>query len=185
MAPPGGRRPSRLVNYGSVDRRMSGMQGLRMATMEWFLRWKLAASCGRHSMMGSCRRWASQQTCHPDKVVRGRYQIRSQLRPILTDEARAAESTNRLHPSKDLSDTLPLGLADPIAQVARGTTVDRAAPSAGVLRHVWRDVPGTQIGDAALGVVTLVRTGRVRTKARSRACSMSCGTTSRSAVPVA
>jgi hypothetical protein len=42
----------------------------------------------------------------------------------------------------DYFDPLPLGLADPIAQVARGTAVDHAVPPAGVLHNVWRHVPG-------------------------------------------
>jgi len=40
--------------------------------------------------------------------------------------------------------------------VAGGALVDRAAPTAGVLRDVRRDLSLTQIGDKGVGVVTLV-----------------------------
>jgi site-specific DNA recombinase len=56
-------------------------------------------------------------------------------------------------------------LADGVADVMGGPSIDGAAPSTGVLRHVRRDLAASQLGNAVSGVVTLVGSQRPRVKA--------------------
>jgi hypothetical protein len=53
------------------------------------------------------------------------------------------------------SDPLTNALADGVTNVPCGASINGAAPSTGVLGHMWRDLSLTQIGVVVPGVVAL------------------------------
>src|SRR6266542_4686695 len=82
-------------------------------------------------------KWCEPGDAH--EVVGGHDQVARQFGACHATEARATEATDRLHPAEDLLDALTKPLAQAVADVPRGATVNRTASTAGVLRHVWRD----------------------------------------------
>src|SRR5205814_1634105 len=103
---------------------------------------------------------ARHQTGHPNQVVGDRHQIASQLSLLQPNVASAAEATHRFHPAKDLFDPFADALAGGVADVTCSAAIDRAAPPTGVLRHVRRDLPLTQVSDTRPGVVAFVSSQR-------------------------
>jgi len=75
--------------------------------------------------------------------------------------ARPLEPAHGLHPAEDLLYPLAQSLADGIARVASGSSVDGAAASARVLRYVGCDPPRAYVVHAVLGVIALVRPQRL------------------------
>jgi hypothetical protein len=99
--------------------------------------------------------------------------------------ARPTEATNRLQQAKDLLDALPEALARRVATMVRRAPIDCAPTSAGVVRHVRRDLLLADRCHTRARVVRLVSAQRSRVKATQLRIAHNCGTTSRSAVPVA
>src|SRR6266508_520084 len=97
-----------------------------------------------------------KQASHADEVVGGGDQISCQPGPVQTAVARAPESTDGLHPAKDLLDPLADPLAHLIALVPGGSSVDGTSPTAGVLGYVWGDLALAHDLYAILRVVVLV-----------------------------
>ena len=65
----------------------------------------------------------------------------------------------------DYFDQFAFALTDGIPDMPRGAPVDRAAPPTGVLRHMGRHLPLSEVSHAALGVVPLVRRQGARLEA--------------------
>ena len=75
-----------------------------------------------------------------------------------------AQTTDGLHPPKDLFHEFSFPLTHVITRMPGGPTINR--PPADLLRHVGRDVPDADIGDEARHIVALVCSDRA---ARRRA----------------
>src|SRR4051794_40618347 len=80
------------------------------------------------------------QTRDPHEVVRGGDEVPSQLGAGQPAVARSSEAADRLQPAKHFLDALADALAGGVARMPSGARIDRAAPTTGVLRHVWRDL---------------------------------------------
>src|SRR5438128_1747628 len=102
-----------------------------------------------------------EQLADPHQVVGRTDEVRRQLRALEPSEARLPEIRDGLGPAKDLLDALSDDLADRVASVSGGASIDRrAAARSFVLRDVRGDVALAAVPDKAARVVALVASER-------------------------
>src|SRR3954451_14248797 len=81
-----------------------------------------------------------EQACHAPQVVGGRDQVTGPLGARQSAVAGATEPTDCFQPAEHFLDALADALAGAVSRMPRGAAIDRAAPTAGVLRHMRRDL---------------------------------------------
>src|SRR6266571_1350790 len=151
--------PHLTVGYGLRPLQAAGYALVRPSSMGGWLRDSQARSC-----CGNVGGRFGHQVRQADQVVGGGDEVTRQTGPVDAPIPGAPESTDGLHPTKDLLNPLADPLAHAIAGMPGGSSINRAAPTTGVLSNVRRDPAGSR---------------------RFFARSKSSGTASRSAVPVA
>ena len=79
------------------------------------------------------------QIPYSNQVVNGRGEFEDPVDALLTAMSALAHQSHGLHPPKELLDQLAFGLANLIADMPRGSTINRTAPMRIILRDMWRD----------------------------------------------
>ena len=134
----------------------------------------------------SCQCRLARQTHQAHEVVRSGDEITGEIDPREPAVTRFAKPTYRFHPAKDFFDSLAHFLTGVISSRTGCASIHGAAAATRVLGDVWRDALGPQAADAFARVVALLSAPSVvGWNPRTRASSINCSNTSRSAVPVA
>ena len=124
----------------------------------------MSVECSTNSIFSSCRvisppvlSCSDRQLRHPQQIIRGSYPPRRQLRSRSSPKTRFPETSHRLHPTKDLFDSLSYPLAYTVARMPRGTAIDGRSPSSlDVGRHMRENLSPAQKTDKVLGVIALI-----------------------------
>ena len=97
------------------------------------------------------------QLGHAQQIIRSSDPPRRQLRSLGSPKTRFSESSHRLHPTKDLFDSLSYPLAYAVARMPRGSPIDGRSPFAlDVGRHVRENLSAAQKTDKVLCVIPLI-----------------------------
>src|SRR6201996_1871420 len=114
--------------------------------------------CGRGAGLP---KWFSRRSraevCDSHEIVGGSHQVGMHLYPRAAAIARAAQTSNRLHPAEGLLDLLADPLANGITAMAHGASIKRRAAWARlILGYVRRDSECAATRDEVTGVVAAV-----------------------------
>ena len=125
----------------------------------------MSMECSTNSIFSSCSlisvpvlTGSDRQLGHAQKIVRRSYPPSRQLRSFGSPKTCFPKSSHRLHPTKNLFDSLSDPLAYTVARMTSRSFIDRRATFAlGVSRHMRENLSPAQKTDKVVGVVALIR----------------------------